>query len=230
MERHLDHELADLKADLVRMAGGAEAAVSRAVGALLSRDVALADDVVRADAQLDRLEVAIDERCLLLFARYHPEAGDLRLLAMALKLVNDLERIGDQAVNIAERALALFTEPSLDPPRELPAMAELAQRMLRGSVEAFVQQDPQAARDVCLQDDRVDALDDAVSRQLMVLMTQDRHTISRAVQWVLISRHLERVADHATNIAEDVVYLVEGRPFKHRRAAEHAIRSSTGPS
>jgi phosphate transport system protein len=225
MERHADHELTELKHELVRMATLAEMVIQQAVAALLAREVGIADDVVRSDQRIDRAEVAIDERCLGLLARFQPHAGDLRRVAMALKITNDLERIGDQAVNIAQRALALFTEPSLAPPEKLPVMADLVQGMLRRSIDAFAREDAQTARAVCAQDDQVDALDDAIVRHLLEGMTRDRRTISRGVQLVLISRHLERVADHATNIAEDVIYLVEGQHIKH-----HLNGSAAGPA
>ncbi len=215
MERHADQELSELKQELVRMAALAETAIGRAVHALLLRDVAMAEDVIRGDDAINHFELAIDERCLRMLALYQPEASDLRFITMALKINNDLERIGDQAVNIAERALELFKEPSLKPLIDIPHMAEIAQLMLKQSVDAFVQHDTVLARAICERDDVVDALDDQIFRELLTYMFQDHRTITRAVNLILVSRHLERVADHATNIAENVVYLVEGRQIKH---------------
>ena len=220
MERHLDLELDGLRDDLVRMAGLAEAAIGLAVKALVSRDAEMARQVIASDDAINTLEVEIDERCLRTMARYQPEAKDLRFLAMALKINNDLERMGDQAVNIAERTLELLKEPLLKPLIDLPRMAELAQRMVKDSLDAFVQQDVARAREVCRQDDQVDRLDDQIFRELLTYMMQDPRAITRAVNLILVSRHLERIADHATNIAEDVIYLTEGKTIKHHLAGE----------
>ena len=216
MERHADQELDALKQELVQMATRAEAAIGKAVRALLMRDVEMAEDVLRTDGAINRLELAIDERCLRMLALYQPEAGDLRFIAMALKINNDLERIGDQSVNVAERSLELLKEPPLKPLIDIPYLAELAQVMLKHSVDAFVQRDTALAHSVCERDDQVDALDDQIFRELLTYMMQDHRAITRAVNLILVSRHLERVADHATNIAEDVIYLVEGQHIKHR--------------
>ena len=219
MERHpLNLELNELKDDLIQMGRLAEIAIGDAIRALLVRDLELAEDVLRSDDAINRLELAIDERCLRAMALYQPAAGDLRFIAMALKINNDLERIGDQAVNIAERAVELMKEPPLNPLMDIPRMAELVQMMLTQSVDAFVQRNAELARAVCARDDQIDALDDQIFRELLAYMFEDHAAISRAVQLILVSRHLERVADHATNIAEDVIYLAEGRQVKHRSA------------
>jgi len=217
----VDQELAELTRELLEMASRAEAAISLSTRALLLRDPALAEHVLRNDDRLNQLEVLIDERCMRLLALYQPEAGDLRFVAMALKITNDLERIGDQAVNIAERSLELMHEPPLEPLLDLPELAQHVQRMLTGSVEAFVRRDAALAQSVCRQDDTIDGLDDQIFRQLLTYMLQDYRTITRAVHMILISRHLERVADHATNIAEGVIYLVEGRQIKHHITEIH---------
>ncbi len=153
-----------------------------------------------------------------MLALYQPEASDLRVLAMALTINNDLERIGDQAVNIAERSLELFKETSLKPLIDMPRLAQLVQAMLTHSVDAFIRRDTALARSVCQRDDEADALDDQLFREILTYMTQDPRAITRAVHLILVSRHLERVADHATNIAEDVISLVEGRHVKRRFA------------
>ena len=220
MQRHLDLELAALKDDLVRMAGLAEAAIGLAVNALVSRNAEVAHQVIASDDAINTLEVEVDERCLRALALYQPEAGDLRFLAMILKINNDLERMGDQAVNIAERTLELLTEPLLKPLIDIPRMADLAQRMVKDSLDAFVRQDGALAREVCGRDDAVDRYDDQLFRELLTYMMQDPRSISRAVNLILVSRHLERIADHATNIAEDVIYMVEGRSIKHRLTAQ----------
>ncbi len=218
MERRASVEIEEIKHELARMAALAEAAIGKAIHALLVRDVSLADDVIRGDPAINRLELAIDERCLRVLALYQPEASDLRFVAMALKINNDLERIGDQAVNIAERSLELFKEPSLKPLIDIPSLAGWVQLMLKDSVDAFLRHDTQLARSVCGRDDQVDQLDEQIFRELLTYMMQDHRAITRSVNLILISRHLERVADHATNIAEDVIYLVEGRQIKHHAA------------
>ena len=220
MNRHIDLELTRVKDELVRMAGLAEAAIGQAVKALVSRDAEAAQRVVGSDDAVNLLEVEIDELCLRTMALYQPEARDLRLLAMSLKINNDLERMGDQAVNIAERTLELLKEPLLKPLIDLPRMAEIAQRMVKDSLDAFVQQDTTLAKTVCERDDEVDRYDDQIFRELLTYMMQDPRAIARAVNLILVSRHLERIADHATNIAEDVIYLVEGKNIKHHIAAE----------
>jgi phosphate transport system protein len=192
-----------------------ETAIGKAIQALLLRDIEMAEDVVRSDEAINRLELVIDERCLRMLALYQPEAGDLRFIAMALKINNDLERIGDQAVNIAERSLELFKEATLKSFIDIPMLAQLVQAMLKHSVDAFVQRDTVLARSVCERDDEVDALDEQMFRALLTYMLEDQRTITRAVNLILVSRNLERVADHATNIAEDVMYLVEGKHIKH---------------
>ena len=220
MERHIDVELARVKDELVRMAGLAEAAIGLSVKALVSRDAEMARQVVASDDAINALEIEIDESCLRAMALYQPEAKDLRLLTMALKINNDLERMGDQAVNIAERTLELLKEPLLKPLLDLPRMAELVQRMVKESLDAFVQQDPARARAVCRQDDEVDRYDEQLFRELLTYMMEHPTAITRAVNLILVSRHLERIADHATNVAEDVIYLVEGKTIKHHVAEQ----------
>ena len=220
MERHIDLELNALKQALIEMAGLAEQAIGWAVKALVIRDAELARGVIISDHAINTLEIQIDDRCLSIMARYQPEATDLRFLAMALKINNDLERMGDQAVNIAERTLALLEEPQLKPLIDLPRMAEIAQSMVKESLDAFVLRDVERARQVCRRDDQVDRLDDQLFRELLTYMLEDPKAITRSVHLILVSRHLERIADHATNIAEDVVYLIEGQTIKHH-AADH---------
>ncbi len=220
MQRHIDVELAGLTDELVQMATLAETAIGLSIKALVSRDAELARQVIASDAQINTLEIEIDERCLRTMALYQPEARDLRFLAMALKINNDLERMGDQAVNIAERTLDLLKEPLLKPLIDIPRMAALAQRMVKDSLDSFIRQDVELARSVCRRDDEVDRYDDQLFRELLTYMMQDSKAITRAVNLILVSRHLERIADHATNIAEDVVYLVQGRTIKHHAAGE----------
>jgi phosphate transport system protein len=220
MERRFDEELRQLKERLLAMGGMAEEAVGKAVKALVDRQAAIAQAVMHDDAGINQGEVAIEDACLSLLARYQPEAKDLRFIAMVFKIVNDLERVGDQAVNISERTLDLLKEPLLKPLIDIPKMAVIAQQMLKDALDAFVNQDAELARAVCRRDDEVDHLNDQVYQELLGYMTQDTKTISRAVDLILIARHLERVADHATNIAEDVYYLVRGTTIKHHLAGE----------
>ena len=220
MHRHVDEELRHLKDELLRMASLAEAAIGLAVKALVSRDAALARQVIASDQAVNMAEVEIDELCMKLLALYQPEATDLRFITMAFKINSDLERMGDLAVNIAERTVELLQEPLLKPLLDLPRMAELAQAMVKDSLDAFVRRDPELAREVCRRDDQVDKLNDQIFRELLTYMLQDPKSITRAVALILIGRHLERVADHATNIAEDVIYLVQGRTIKHHLAGE----------
>jgi phosphate transport system protein len=215
MERRVDIELRELRQDLVSMAGLAEAAIGKAVRALVVRDQALAREVLRNEHAINEMEIRIDERCMRIFALHQPEARDLRFIAMALKINGDLERIGDLAVNIAQRVEELLLEPVLKPLIDLPRMADLSQKMLHDSLDAFVQGDADLARDVCRRDDEVDDLGNQIFRELLSYMLEDAGTIKRALQLLLISRHLERVADHATNISEDVIYLIRGKTIKH---------------
>ena len=218
MERQFDEAMQQLKERLLVMAGMAEQAVARSVKALVDRDATLAQMIIEEDAEINRLEVEIEDTCLTLLARYQPEAKDLRFVAMVFKIVNDLERVGDQAVNVSERTLDLLKEPLLKPLIDIPKMALLAEQMLKDALDAFVNQDAELARGVCRRDAEVDHLNDQVYHELLVYMTQDPKTITRAVDLILIGRHLERVADHATNIAEDVYYIVRGATIKHRLA------------
>ena len=214
VERHLDFELSRAKEELIRMASLAESAIGLAVKALVSRDAEMARQVIASDDAVNALEIEIDELCLRTMALYQPEARDLRFLAMA-KVDNDLERMGDQAVNIAERTLELLKEPLLKLLIDIPRMAEVAQGMVKDSLDAFVQQDAVKARAVCRRDDEVDRYDDQIFRELLTYMMEDPRAITRSVNLILVSRHLERIADHATNIAEDVICFVEGKTIKH---------------
>jgi phosphate transport system protein len=220
MLRHFDEEVGHLKEDLLKMGGISEEAVGKAVKALVDRDPSLAQRVLKEDVLLNRLEVQIEEMCLSLLARYQPEAKDLRTIAMVFKIVNDLERVGDQAVNVSERTLDLLKEPLLKPLIDIPKMAELAQGMLKDALDAFVHGNADLAREVCRRDSEVDRLNDQLYQDLLVFMMRDPKTITRAIDLILVGRHLERVADHATNVAEDVHYLVRGTTIKHHLAGE----------
>ena len=215
MERHFDEELKLLKERLLRMAARAEEAIARSIKSLVNREPPLAEKVIEQDPLIDTLEIEIDEQCLKLLALRQPIAVDLRFITSAMKINSQLERIGDQAVNIAERALELVKEPLLKPLIDIPRLATLAQRMVKDSLDAFINKDAALARSVCESDDEVDNLNDQIFRELLTYMMQDTSTINRAVHLVLIGRHLERIADHATNITEDVIYFVKGKTIKH---------------
>src|SRR3989442_1161112 len=204
MPRHFHEELDALKQTLLAMGGLVEDQIRRVMRALIDRDGDLAQEVIERDRQVNAYDVEIDEKCVELLAPHRPTAGALRFLTTTLKVVTALERIGDEAVNIAQRALELNREPQLKPYVDLPRMAERAQRMVKESLDAFVSRDTELARRVCGEDADVDALKEQVFRELLTFMMEDPRTIPRAIRLILISRFLERVADHATNIAKMV--------------------------
>ncbi len=218
MQRHFHEELQALQQTLLAMGGLVEDQIRRAMRALMERDEALAQDVIDRDRQVNVYDVEVDEKSVELLALYQPTAGDLRFITTAMKIVTDLERIGDQAVNIAQRALELNPEPQLKPYIDLPRMAEKAQRMVKESLDAFVSRDTELARRVIGEDNEVDSLKEQVFRELLTYMMADPKTIPRATRLILISRFLERVADHATNIAEMVIYMVESKMVRHSLA------------
>ena len=218
MQRHFHEELDALKQTLLAMGALVEDQIRRVMRALVERDEALARDVIERDHQVNAYDVEVDEKCVELLARYQPAASDLRFLTTAMKIVTDLERTGDQAVNIAQRALELNREAQLKPYIDLPRMAAKSQQMVKDALDAFVARDAGLARDVCARDSEVDALKEQVFRELLTFMMGDPKTIARALHLILVSRFLERVADHATNIAEMVVYMIEGKIVRHTLA------------
>lgn len=215
MERHFDEELKNLKQKLLHMADTAQEMIGLAVRALVEREEKFAQDVLRLEENVNRMEIEIEDEVLRLLALRQPAAGDLRLLTAILKINNDLERVADQAVNIAEISLYLMKEPSLKPLIDIPRMAGLAQKMIKNSLDAFVNQDAALAQAVCRDDDEVDRINEQIFRELLTYMMEDAKSITRAVDLILVSRNIERVADHATNICEDVIFIVEGKNIKH---------------
>ena len=216
MERHhFEEELQALKNRLLTMGALVEERVHQAVRSLIDRRLDEAEAVIVADKEVNDLQIDIDDRCLKLLATQSPLAIDLRLITAAMKINADLERIGDQAVNVAENVIKLLPQPPLKPLIDIPRMAELAQQMTRDALDAFVKKDPALARDVLRRDDEVDSLKDQVFRELLTYMMADPGTIQRALSLILISRNIERIADHATNIAEDVIFLVEAKDVRH---------------
>ena len=220
MSTIFEKELGDLKEKVLKLGSMVEKAINDAIKSLVERNSALAVETIDRDPIVNALDVEIDEECIRLIALRQPRAGDLRLITTAMKITTDLERIGDLAVDISERALELNEEPQLKPYIDIPRMAEIAQGMVRDALDAFVKRDSALARDVLIRDDMVDNLNYQVFNELLFFMIQDPKTVSRAVKITYISKYLERIADHATNIAEMVVYLVEGKIIRHMAVSE----------
>jgi phosphate transport system protein len=215
METHFQQELNKLKEQLLKMAGLAERAISNAIEALVKRDTPLAEKTITEDEKINEMEIRVDDLCLKLLALHQPLAADLRFITSAMRINTELERIGDLSVNIAERAISLDQEPQLKPYIDLPRMAEITQSMVKDVLDAFVNGDARLARSVCERDDQVDALNDQVFRELLTYMMSDPKNITRAVHLIIVSRCLERIADHATNIAEGVIFMVQALVIKH---------------
>jgi phosphate transport system protein len=215
MERHFDEELKNLKERLLRMAGLVEESIELAIEALRDQKEEPARQVMCHETEINTLDVEVDEACLRLMALRQPMAGDLRFITSAMKITSELERMGDLAVNVAEQALILAKLPLLKPLIDIPRMARMAQAMVRDSINAFVNRDEALARSVCERDDEVDDLDEQIFRELLTYMMEDPGSIKRAVALILVSRNIERMADHATNVGEDVIYLAKGKTIKH---------------
>ena len=218
MERHLDVELNDLKKKLLLMGGSVESQLQDVLQSLIERNSDLAIRVLENDLPINALDVEIDETCLGLLALHHPTAGDLRFITTAMKISMELERMSDLAGNIAERAIELNSEPQLKPYIDIPRMAEWTIQMVKECLDAFVNRDTELARKVCRDDDFVDDLTEQLFRELVSFMLEDSRTITRAARLTFIGKYYERIADHATNIAELVVYLVEGKIIRHMAA------------
>lgn len=215
MQRHFDEELKQLKAEVLKMGGLVERAIHLSIKALVDRNEALVSEVIASDDAVDMQEIRVDELSLKLLALHQPQAGDLRFVTSIMKINSDLERIGDLAVNIAERTQDLLKTPLLKPLIDIPRMAKIAQEMVKDSLDAFVNGNDDLARNVCKRDDQVDDFNSQIFRELLTYMLQDPKTIERALDLILIGRNLERIADHATNISEDVIYMVKGKNIKH---------------
>ncbi len=224
MDRHFDEELQFLNEMLLRMAHQVEESISLAVQGLTDRNESLALEVFKREGPINLLDVDVDEECMRLLALRQPMASDLRFITAGMKIGSELERMGDLAVNIAEVTQELLKIPELKPLIDIPRMAGLAQGMVKDALAAFINRDEILAREVCLRDDEVDSLNDQVFRELLTYMMEDPSTINVAVGLILVGRHLERIADHATNVGEDVIFMVVGKTIKHhieeiRRAA-----------
>jgi phosphate transport system protein len=212
---HFQEALEQLKSRLLEMGGLAEEEVRLAVKGLVEREPIIIDQVMTGDAPVNALHIEIDNRCFTLLALHQPMAADLRTIVAAVKINTDLERVGDLAVNIAEAALRYAQHPPVKRLIDIPQMASIAQSMLRDALDAFVQRDIELAQSVLNEDDKLDALKTQIFRELLTYMLQDPSTIEPALDLILVSRHLERIGDHATNIAEDVIFIVSARDVRH---------------
>lgn len=210
-----DAELNEIREKLLEMGGKVEVMIGNAMQALVERDTELAERTINFDHEINRLEMEIDEKCLEVLARRQPAARDLRFITLALKIVTDLERIGDQCANIAKRVKELNKEPSLKPYIDLPRMAQAASTMVKEALDAFVRGDDNLAIKVCEDDQVVDDLNEQIQRELLTFMMGDPSTISRAIKINHVSKCLERIADHATNVAEMVIFMVKGKDIRH---------------
>ncbi len=216
MERHFDQELDSLKDLLLRMASLAEQGVAQALKSLVERDAALVQKVKADDDLLDQLQMETDDFCIKLLALRQPTAKDLRFVTMAMKSGTDLERIGDLAGNIAREAGQLINEPPLKPLIDIARMADYAQGMIHDALDSFVYEKPDLARQVIARDERVDMLNRQLHREMTSFMIEDPRTITRALSLMIVAQNIERIADHATNIAEEIVYLYEARDIRHQ--------------
>ena len=222
MERHFDRDLQELKERILYMGSLAETMIHLAIKALVDRRRDMGKDIARQEYEVNKLHMEIDDRAIKMIALHQPTASDLRFLAAAMKINSDLERIADQAINISETTEYLLQEPPLKPLIDVPRMAEIASKMLKDALDSFVNRDENLARSVLVRDDQVDDLKDQVFRELMTYMISDPATIKRGLDLILIARNLERIADHATNIAEDVVYVILGKDIRHHAEEEAA--------
>ena len=215
MAQQKELELEKLKEQVLKMGGFVESAIQKSIKALVERDRDLALSVIAGDAIVNAYDVEIEEDCIRLLAIWQPTGSNLRFITTAIKIITDLERMGDLAVDICERTLELLEEPQLKPYIDIPRMAEASQKMLKDSLDAFVARDADLAVKVCAADDFVDNLNQQIFNELLVYMLQDPKNIARAVRLTYVAKYLERVGDHATNIAEMVVYMVKGKVIRH---------------
>jgi phosphate transport system protein len=216
-DKKYEEDLRKLREDILYMGGLVEDQIQKAVKSLVERDSGMANIIIERDHEVNRLDVDIDDLCIRLLALHQPAGRDLRFITTGLKITTDLERIGDMAVNICERALELNQEPQLKPYIDLPRMAQIAEGMIRESLDAFVREDTDLALKVCKDDEQVDQLNSQIFREVITFMIGDPLTINRAMKLASISKYLERIADHATNIAEMVVFMVKGKSIRHMK-------------
>jgi phosphate transport system protein len=222
-DKKYEEELKKLHEEILYMGGLVEDQIQKAVKSLVDRDSELAKIIIERDHEVNRLDVEIDDLCIRLLALHQPAGKDLRFITTGLKITTDLERIGDMAVNTCERALELNQEPQLKPYIDIPRMARIAQRMTRESLDAFVREDTSLALKVCKDDEEIDQLNSQIFREVITFMIEDPHTVSRAIKISSISKYLERMADHATNIAEMVIFMVKGKSIRHMKELPSSI-------
>ena len=221
MERHFDKDLVELNTNILKMATLTEEAIFRSIESLKNRDKDIANSVIDNDAKIDELENVIEENAIELLALRQPMATDLRFITTGMKLNAELERIADLAVNISQRVLEIVDKPLLKPLIDIPKLSEIAQRMVKGSIDAFVERDEEKAKKVILSDPEANKLKKAIQEELMNdYMVKDGTTATRAVPLLLVARHFERICDHATNIAEDIIYMVQAKVVKHRKLGD----------
>lgn len=219
--KQYDTELNDIRKKLLEMGGKVETMISNSIKALVDRDSVLAERTILSDREVNHLEVEVDEKCLEVLARWQPTARDLRFLTLALKIVTDLERMGDQCVSIASRVKELNEEPPLKPYIDLPRLADASGTMVKEALNAFVKRDIKLAMKVCEDDQFIDDLNIQIQRELLTFMMEDHCTISRAIKLNYISKYLERIADHATNVAEMVIFMINGKDIRHTSATSN---------
>jgi phosphate transport system protein len=219
-QRAFDKGMESLKQQLVHMAELAETMIDQTIAALVDRQESRSQQVPELEQQVNRLQIDIDDHALTLLATQQPVARDLRFIVMATRINSELERIGDLAINIRQASEVLLTQPPLKPLIDIPRMADAASTMVRESLRAFVEADAERAQRVIMMDDQVDALKEQIIRELLTYMMSDPRTIERALGLILVARHLERIGDHATNIAQEVIYMVQGRDVRHPRLAK----------
>ena len=216
-DKKYEEELKKLREEILYMGGLVEDQIQKAVKSLVDRDSEMAQIIIERDHEVNRLDVEIDDLCIRLLALHQPAGKDLRFITTGLKVTTDLERIGDMSVNLCERALELNQEPQLKPYIDIPRMARIAQRMIRESLDAFVREDTDLALKVCKEDEEIDQLNSQIFREVISFMIEDPHTINRAMKISSISKYLERMADHATNIAEMVIFMAKGKSIRHMK-------------
>jgi len=215
MVRHFQEEMNELKKTLLHMGSLVETMIHLAVKALVDRNADLAKEIFVTEEEVNKIQIDVDDRCLKLIALHQPTATDLRFITSAMKINSDLERMGDQAINITETGKDLLKQPPLKPLIDIPRMADIVKTMVKNSLDAFVKRDADLAKSVLLKDDEVDALKDQIFRELLTYMMADMNNITRAMDLVLIARNLERIGDHTTNISEDVIFMVSGKDIRH---------------
>ncbi|MBN2373682.1 phosphate signaling complex protein PhoU [bacterium] len=216
MQRHFDEELGQLNSDLLKMAAMTEETIHRSVEALKMRDKKMAQSVIESDQRIDDMELKIEEEAIDLLARRQPLAIDLRFITTGMKMNSELERIADLSVNISQRVLDLADAPFVKPLIDIPKLADIAKKMVKGAIDAFVRHDEDLAKEIILSDKEANALRNSILKELIDLLVKDGTLAPRAVPLMLIARHLERICDHAQNMAEDIIYMIRAKVVRHR--------------